>query len=81
MFKKDNNKFQFHAEAIANLSGSIKEIVQQSHDRFKQITKKILWLNLTLHGMSDMYVAIRQLEFAILHVSQRVDALTMTSSV
>ena len=32
-------------------------------------------MNLTIQGMSDMYAAIRQLEFAILQVSQSIDAL------
>jgi hypothetical protein len=34
-----------------------------------------MWLNVTLHGMSELYVVIRQTEFAILRVNQNLDEL------
>ena len=34
----------------------------QSHENFKQVTRDILWLNVTVHNQSELYMAVRQLE-------------------
>ena len=46
-----------------------------SHDRFFETTRDILWLNLTVHSQSEMYMALRQLEFALFQLTQQVDKL------
>jgi hypothetical protein len=32
-------------------------------------------LNLKLHGQSDLYTVIRQLEFSLLHLTQQIEEL------
>lgn len=64
-----------NANAIANLSNIVKDVVVQSHDRFQQITSDILWLNVTIHNHSEFYILIRQLEFALLKLIQQIDEL------
>ena len=54
------------SQAIANLSGILKDVMIKSDDKFKQITRDILWLNVTKYNYSEMFMIIRQLEFAIL---------------
>ena len=34
-----------------------------------------MWLNVTLHSQSDLYMIIRQLEFALLRLIQQIDQL------
>ena len=34
-----------------------------------------MWLNLTVHSHSEVYMAVRQLEFALLQLTQQVDEL------
>jgi hypothetical protein len=34
-----------------------------------------MWFNVTVHGQSEMYTTIRQLEFALLHLVQQLDDL------
>jgi len=46
-----------------------------SHDRFFETTRDILWLNVTVHSQSEVYMAVRQLEFALFQLTQRVDQL------
>ena len=41
-------------EVLSNLSSIVKGVLIQSHDPFKEITRDIMWLNVTLHGMSDL---------------------------
>ena len=64
-----------NADAIANLSSIVKDNIIQSHDKFQQITHDIMWLNLTIYGLSEIYMAVRQLEFALLQLTQQVDDL------
>ena len=56
------------ADVIANLSSIIKDVVIHSHDKFKEVTRDILWLNVTIHNQSELYMVIRQLEFALLQL-------------
>jgi hypothetical protein len=62
-----------NSDLIANLSSIVKDVVIQSHDRFEEITRDVMWLTVTVHGMSELHVVIRQLEFAILRVQQNLD--------
>ena len=62
-----------NAELIANLSSVIRDNIIRSHDRFQQITKDLLWLNLTVYGQSELFTMIRQLEFSILQLTQRLE--------
>ena len=56
------------ADAIANLSSIVKDVVMSSHDKFKEVTKDIMWLNVTIRNQSELYMVIRQLEFALLQL-------------
>ena len=57
---------------IANLSSIVKDVVIHSHDKFKDVTRIILWLSVTIHNQSDLYMVIRQLEFDLLHLTQQL---------
>ena len=41
-------------------------------DKFKQIIRDILWLNVTMYNYSELFMIIRQLEFAILQLTQQI---------
>jgi hypothetical protein len=47
----------------------------QSHERFQQVVRDILWLNITLFGQSEMHTVIRQLEFTLFQLVQKIDEL------
>jgi hypothetical protein len=47
----------------------------RSHDKFQQIARDIVYLNLTLHGQSDLYTDIRQLELSLLQLTQQLEEL------
>jgi hypothetical protein len=47
----------------------------QSHDKFYEVTRDIMWLNLTIYNQSNMYMVIRQLEFSLLPLIQQFDDL------
>ena len=74
--KKLDSDSTENAEFIANLSSVIRDCIIRSHDRFQQITKYLLWLNLTVYGQSELFTMIRELEFSILQLTQRLDELT-----
>jgi hypothetical protein len=61
--------------AISNLSDTVKDIVHQSHDRFQQITRDNMMLNITLYDQSEYYMIIRMLELALLQVNFQIDKL------
>ena len=44
----------------------------KSDDKFKQITRDILWLNVTMYNYSELFMIIRQPEFAILQLTQQI---------
>jgi hypothetical protein len=66
---------KINTAAISNLSDNVKDIVIQSHDRFQQITRDIMMLNVTLYGQSEYYMNIRMLELALLQVNFQIDEL------
>ena len=58
-----------NADAIANLSGIIRDDMIKSHDKFREITRDILWLNMTIHRQSALFMTNRQLELAVLQLT------------
>jgi len=54
-----------NADAIANLSVIIRDYMLKSRDKFREITRDILWLNMTIYGQSVLFMTIRQLELAV----------------
>ena len=64
-----------NANAIVKLSTIVKDVVVQSHNILQQITRDILWLNVTIHNHSELYTVIRQLELALLKLIQQIDEL------
>ena len=64
--KKLNTLTQENAHEIMTLSSIVKDEVIQSHDRFQQVMRDIVWLNATLQGQSEQHAYVRQLEFALL---------------
>jgi len=74
--RKFDSLTELNANSITNLSSIVKDFVIQSLDRFQQVTRDILWLNTTLQGQSELHTTIRQLEFALLQLTQRFDELT-----
>jgi hypothetical protein len=52
-----------------------KDIVIQSNEQYQQINRDVMWLNLTLFGQSKIFTAVRELEFTLVHLIQRVDEL------
>jgi ABC-type amino acid transport substrate-binding protein len=64
-----------NSDAVENLSAIDKDFKIQSHDKFYEVTRDIMWLNLTVDNQSNMYMAIRQLEFSLLQLVQQFDDL------
>jgi hypothetical protein len=61
--------------AIANLSRIIKVFVIHSHDKFLEFARDMLWLNVTIHKQSELYMVIRQLEFGVLQLTQQLSEM------
>jgi len=59
--KKIDTTTGINTKAITKLSNIVKDTVIQSHDRFQQ-----MWINITLDSRSELYMTIRQLDFALL---------------
>jgi len=76
--KKLDKIIAINADAFANLSSIVKDNIIQSHDKFQQITRD-MWLNVTIYGQSEIYMAVRQLEFALLQLTQEVDDLLIVT--
>jgi hypothetical protein len=64
-----------NANAIANLFKIAKDIMVQSYDRIWNISRVIIWLKYTINGQSELYTAVRQLEFALLRMTQQISDL------
>ena len=73
--KKSDTITSVNADAIANLSGTIRDDMIKSHDKFQEIARDILRLNLTIHGQNVLFMTIRQLELAVLQLTQQLDEL------
>ena len=61
--------------AMANLSSIVKNDIIQFHNRFQEIARDILWLNVTLFNHSELLVTIRGLEYALMQMIQQTDVL------
>ena len=46
---------KINADAIANLSSTVKDQIIQSQGRFFQIVRDVSWLNSTLYDQTTMY--------------------------
>ena len=68
-----NTAVKIDTEATANLSNIIKDNTIQSHERFQQVARDIIWLNITLFGQSELHTVIRQLEFTLFQLVQQID--------
>ena len=73
--KKLDTVTSVNADAIANLSGIIRDDMIKSHDKFREITRDILWLNMTTYRQSALFMTIRQLVLAVLQLTQQLDEL------
>jgi len=47
-----------NTHAISNLSGIFKNVLIQPDDNFRQITRDILWLNITTYSQSELFMVI-----------------------
>ena len=63
-----------NSDAILNVSTIVKNKIVQSHVRYLQIVSDI-WLNVTIYSQSVLDMVFRQLEFALLQLTQRIDEL------
>jgi DNA mismatch repair ATPase MutS len=43
---------EVNAEATANLSSIVKDNIIQSHDKFQELTRELMWLNNTVYAQS-----------------------------
>ena len=57
-----------NTQVLFNLSTTVKDFMIKSHDRFYNLTRDIMWLNVTVHSQSEVYMAVRQLEFTLLQI-------------
>jgi len=72
---KLNSIININTDAIVNLSAVVRDAMVQSHEKYKQITRDIMWLNITVFNQSELYMAVRQLEFSLLLLIQQIDEL------
>jgi len=70
-----DNTARVNTNAIANLYSTAKDFIIRLHDRFGKMTADILCLNVKIHSQSEIYIAVRQLEFSLLQLIQQVDEL------
>ena len=59
--KKLSTATEVNSEAIANLSSIVKDNIIQSHDKFQEITRDLMWLNVTVYAQSELFSTIGQL--------------------
>ena len=64
--KKLDAANKINSNAIANVSGIVKNVVIQFHDHSQQLIRDIMWMNITFYAQSNVFLAIKQLEFALL---------------
>jgi len=67
--------YRVNADAISNMSTIVKKELMQSHDRYVQLTREVMWLNLTSLNQSALFTVIRELEFALIKLTHQVDKL------
>jgi hypothetical protein len=64
-----------NTDAISNMSTIVRNELVQSHDWYVQLTRDVMWLNLTLFNQSALFMVIRELEYALLQLTHQVDTL------
>ena len=55
------------------MSSIVKDNIIQSHDKFQEITRDLMWLNVTVYAQSELFSTIRKLEFALLKLIQQLN--------
>jgi len=70
--KKLDTITSVNADAIANLIGIIKNDMIKSHDIFREITRDILLLNMTIYGPCALFMTIQQFQLAVLQLTQQL---------
>ena len=73
--KKLDAANKINSNAIANLSGIVKKVVIQFHGHSQQLIRYIMWMNITFYDQSNIFLVIRQLEFALLRLIQQLNEL------
>ena len=76
--EKLNTLTKINLDANTNFSSIVKYTIVQSHDRFQQLTRDIIWLNVTIYNQSEIYMKIRQLEFVSLQLTQQIHEFIAT---
>jgi hypothetical protein len=66
---------RINTDAISNMSKIVRNELVQSHNRYVQLTRDVMWLNLTLLNQSALFTVIRELEYALLQLTHQVDTL------
>jgi predicted nucleic acid-binding protein len=52
-----------NTEAITNMSRVVKDFMINAQEKFYERNRDIMWLNVTMYSQSEIYMAVRQLEF------------------
>jgi hypothetical protein len=76
LVKNLSSAVEVSTDAVANLSSIVKDTLVQSHAKFQQVARDLMWFNISIHAQSDLFTTIRQLEFAWLRLIQQLDELT-----
>ena len=71
--KKLDSLSAVNTDAIANLSSFVEEHLMNSHEQFQQVTRELMWLNVTVCAYSEIYMAIRRLELVSFGLGQKLD--------
>jgi hypothetical protein len=64
-----------NADAVVNLSSAVNDFMIKSHDKFYEVIRDIMWLNLTIYNQSAIYMALRLPELSLLLLTQNIDSL------
>jgi hypothetical protein len=64
---------RINADTISIMSKIVRNELVQSHDRYVQLTRDVMWLNLTLLNQSALFTVIRELEYALLELTHQID--------
>jgi hypothetical protein len=71
--KRLEHTVRVNYDAILNLFTILKNEMIQSHGKYQQIIRDIAWLNMTIYNHRVLFLVIRQVEFALLQLTQKVD--------
>jgi len=59
------------------MSSIVKNELIQSQNLYVQLTRDVMWLNLTLFNQSKLFTVIRELEYVLLQLTHQLDELLM----